>query len=114
MAPRKICAMGKLAAPEVVWSNSCTEFGVSGFQFNALSNCIRCHDGRGYANFTKGVGTNTVGMISASQNMVSCQACHDPHGGPNPYQLRSRPTNSDTLATGYHYTAETQGMSGLP
>ncbi len=93
------------AHSNAVWSNSFAQnSGVSGFQFNALSNCIRCHDGRGYANFTKGIGTNTVGMISASQNKITCQACHDPHGGPNEYQLRSRPANSDTLANGYHYT----------
>jgi len=35
--------------------------------------------------------------------MVSCQACHDPHGGPNAHQLRTRPANSDTLANGFHY-----------
>jgi hypothetical protein len=89
---------------EVVWSNSFAQnSSAPNFDFNGLGNCIRCHDGRGYVNFTKGIGTNTVGMIQASQNMVSCQACHDPHGGPNEHQLRTRPVNSDTLANGYHY-----------
>ncbi len=90
---------------EVVWSSSFAQnSGAPNFQFNNLGNCIRCHDGKGYVNFTKGVGTNTVGMIQSSQNMVACQTCHDPHGGPNANQLRTRPTNSDTLANGYHYT----------
>ena len=89
---------------EAVWSNSFAQnSGVSGFEFNGLNNCIRCHDAKGYVNFTKGIGTNTVGMISASHEVISCQTCHDPHGGPNEYQLRTRPTNSDTLANGYHY-----------
>jgi predicted CXXCH cytochrome family protein len=89
---------------EVVWSNSFAQGPTNAnYGTNNLGNCIRCHDGKGYVNFTKGIGTNTNGMISASQNMVSCQACHDPHGGPNDYMLRTRPTNSDTLANGYHY-----------
>ncbi|MGA2667524.1 MAG: T9SS type A sorting domain-containing protein [Ignavibacteria bacterium] len=73
------------------------------FGTNDLNNCIRCHDGWGYVNFTKGIGTNTNGMTLAKHEVINCATCHDPHGGPNLYQLRSRPTGSDTLATGYHY-----------
>lgn len=89
---------------EAVWSNSFAQnSGVSGFVFNSLDNCIRCHDAKGYVNFTKGIGTRTVGMIQASHDVISCQSCHDPHGGPNDYHLRTRPVNSDTLANGFRY-----------
>jgi Secretion system C-terminal sorting domain len=92
------------AHSQAVWSNSFAQnSGAPGFNFNGLGNCIRCHDAKGYANFSKGIGTNTVGMIEASHDFITCQACHDPHGGPNEYQLRTRPVNSDTLANGYHY-----------
>jgi hypothetical protein len=90
----------------VVWSSSFAQnSGAPGFEFNGLGNCIRCHDGRGYVNFTKGIGTNTVGMIQASQEMISCQACHDPHGNANDHWLRHMASSSDTLANGYHYNA---------
>ena len=54
-------------------------------------------------NFTKDRGTNTVGMIEASHNVITCQACHDPHGSSNEHQLRFGPSSSDTLANGYVY-----------
>lgn len=86
----------------VVWSNS---FAQNNYATpNDLGNCIRCHDGQGYVNFTKSKATFTNGMTVAKQEMVSCAACHDPHGSTNPYQLRTRPAGSDTLANGYHYT----------
>ena len=89
---------------EAVWSNSFAQnSGAPGFQFNTLSNCIRCHDARGYVNFTKNIGTNTVGLTEAQHEYVTCQACHDPHGGPNDHQLRYGPLSADTLATGYTY-----------
>lgn len=85
----------------VVWSSS---FAQNNNGTNDLGNCIRCHDGQGYVNFTKGIGTNTNGKTQASHEMVSCATCHDPHGNSNNAYLRSRPVNSDTLANGYHYT----------
>jgi predicted CXXCH cytochrome family protein len=91
-----------------VWSNS---FAQNNNGSNNLGNCIRCHDGQGYVNFTKGIGTNTNGKTVASHEMVSCSACHDPHGSSNPYQLRSRPQGSDTLANGYHYTGMGNGAT---
>lgn len=93
------------AHSEAVWSNSFAQnSGAPGFEFNSLNNCIRCHDAKGYINFTNGVGTNTVGMIEAQHEFITCQACHDPHGGPNDHQLRFGPSSADTLANGYHYT----------
>ncbi len=87
---------------KVVWSSS---FAQNNYATpNDLGNCIRCHDGQGYVNFTKSIATNTNGKTQASHEMVSCATCHDPHGSSNPYQLRSRPAGSDTLANGYHYT----------
>lgn len=74
------------------------------FGTNNLANCIRCHDNKGYINFTYGRGTNTTNYNLGEQTMIGCQGCHDQHGNENEFYLRNRPTNSDTLATGYHYT----------
>jgi hypothetical protein len=72
---------------------------------NNLGNCIRCHDGNGYVNFTKGKGTNTNNYNVSKQEMIACAVCHDPHGSNGiPNQIRSRQPNCDTLANGYHYT----------
>jgi hypothetical protein len=87
---------------EAIWSNSFAQGASS--QNNSLANCIRCHDGRGFVNFTKGLTTNTTGMVSASQQMIGCATCHDPHGNSNEYALRSTPAGSDTLANGFKYT----------
>lgn len=85
----------------VVWNNS---FAQNNNGTNNLDNCIRCHDGTGYVNFTKGVGTYTNGFTQAKQEMVACAVCHDPHGSTIAHQVRNRQPNSDTLANGYHYT----------
>lgn len=92
----------------VVWSSSFAQTNYA--TPNDLGNCIRCHDGKGYVNFTRGEATFTNGMTQASHEMVACATCHDPHGSSNPYQLRSRPTGSDTLANGYHYTNVGNGI----
>jgi len=95
----------------VVWSNS---FAQNNYATpNDLGNCIRCHDGQGYVNFTKSVATNTNGKTQASHEMVSCATCHDPHGSPNTANLRTRPAGSDTLANGYHYTGVGTGATCL-
>jgi hypothetical protein len=85
---------------EVVWSNS---FAQNNNGTNNLDNCIRCHDGTGYVNYTNGVGTYTNGFSVANQVNVTCAVCHDPHGGPD-HQLRKGPVNGDTLANGYRYS----------
>ncbi|HJY63624.1 MAG TPA: ammonia-forming cytochrome c nitrite reductase subunit c552 [Ignavibacteria bacterium] len=91
----------------VVYSNS---FVQQNNGTNDLGNCIRCHDGKGYVNFTKGIGTNTNSYNIAQQEMIACASCHDPHGSTNEFQLRTRPVNSDTLANGFHYTVVGNGI----
>jgi hypothetical protein len=71
---------------------------------NNLGNCIRCHDGNGYVNFTKGIGTNTNTYNISKKEHITCASCHDPHGNSNNAYIRNRPTNSDTLGNGFHYT----------
>jgi hypothetical protein len=90
------------AHSEVIWSNSFAQGSSS--QNNSLGNCIRCHDGQGFVNFTKGETTNTTGMKQSQLKNITCAACHDPHGNDNEFSLRDIPAGSDTLANGYEYT----------
>ncbi len=87
-----------------VWSGSFQNRDRS----NSLQDCVRCHDGRGYVNFTKDIGTNTDADVYTQDDLVfiSCESCHDPHGG----GLRSRPADSDTLASGLSYADIDLGM----
>ncbi len=82
---------------DAVWSNSFRNRDGS----NSLSDCVRCHDGRAYVNFTKGVGTNTSADVYGPDTFVTitCEACHDPHEG----GLRKAPASADTLAGGFAY-----------
>jgi len=72
---------------------------------NNLGDCIRCHDGQGFVNFTKGLTTDARTWTElANGTPVTCATCHDPHGNSNVASLRSTPVGSDTLATGFSYT----------
>lgn len=93
---------------EVPWTGSFAQGPSS--QNNSLSNCIRCHDGNGFVNFTKDRTTNTTDMIEADLEMIGCAACHDPHGNDNEFSLRDTPAGSDTLANGMQYTIGGKGM----
>jgi hypothetical protein len=86
---------------QALWSNSFAQ-GTSS-QNNSLQNCIRCHDGQGFINFTKGQITNTTGWTTANHTGIGCATCHDPHGNTNPASLRSTPAGSDTLANAYSH-----------
>lgn len=94
---------------ENVWRRTST--GVNAMT-NNLSDCIRCHDGQGYVNFTKGLTTNsTTWSERANASRIGCATCHDPHGNSNLYSLRGRPAGSDTLATGFQYTGGGTGRT---
>jgi nitrate/TMAO reductase-like tetraheme cytochrome c subunit len=91
---------------DAIWSSSFAQAtNNAAYGTNNNDNCIRCHDGRGYINFTRAVGTATQGMTAADQTKIACASCHDPHGNSNEYYLRNRPAGSDTLAGGYNYSS---------
>ncbi len=71
---------------------------------NNLSDCVRCHDARGYINYTKGLTTNAISWTDADHTSITCAACHDPHGNANVASIRIAPTVGDSLANGYDYT----------
>jgi hypothetical protein len=72
----------------------------SSYMTNTFGNCVRCHDGRGFVNFTQGKGTATENLTSVEP--FSCAVCHDPHSADNPHQLRK--VTADTLANGVPIT----------
>jgi len=88
---------------DAVWSGSFMNRDGS----NSLNDCVRCHDGRAYVNFTKGEGTNTSSDVYGPETFVdiTCEACHDPHAG----GLRKAPAAADTLAGGFAYDPEIFG-----
>jgi len=87
-----------------VWSGSFAQGTAS--QNNNLQNCIRCHDGQGFINFTKGKTTNTTGRVQGNQTHIGCPTCHDPHSN----EIRTTPAGSDTLANGYQYSVGGHGQ----
>ncbi|MEW5842290.1 MAG: T9SS type A sorting domain-containing protein [Bacteroidota bacterium] len=50
--------------------------------------CVRCHSGKGFAEFVEGVST-TDPYFDASYIPITCAACHDPHSDANVNQLRT-------------------------
>jgi hypothetical protein len=80
-----------------VWSNSFMNRDAS----NSLQDCVRCHDGRAYVNFTKGEGTNTASDVYGPMDhvVVTCETCHEPHTA----ELRKAMAAADTLAGGFVY-----------
>jgi hypothetical protein len=80
------------------------------YMTNSFGNCVRCHDARGFVNFTRSVGTPTENLYVYNQQMITCAACHEPHNSSNAYQLRK--VTADTLANGYVIPASV-GNGGL-
>lgn len=71
-----------------------------------LSQCMRCHAGKGFVAFTKGESITTpVSPTWAEHTTITCATCHDPHGNSNFASLRSTPAGSDTLGNGFSYTS---------
>ncbi len=73
------------------WVQSMHAQTLSGHGSHAVGNasCSYCHVGQD-ALVAWGVNTNYVeaGEDVTNPMTVTCAVCHDPHGGPNPYQLR--------------------------
>lgn len=96
---------------EALWNNSFAQTAAS--QNNSLGNCIRCHDSKGYINFTKGLTTNTTGWTIGNHTTIGCPTCHDPHGNNNEAYLRDSPASSDTLGNGFNYSSIITGAGKL-
>lgn len=82
---------------------------VTVYSFDA---CVRCHDGQAFVNFTKNRSfdnRSSSGYGRARHNYITCQSCHDSHAG----GLRSAPTTSDTLGTGFNYSLVNLGKGKL-
>jgi hypothetical protein len=86
-----------------VWNSSFAK-NITTTTYSIATDCMRCHDGQGFIDFTKGLPTDGSKWISASHTVITCQACHDPHVDvPGTYHLRNEPASSDTLGNGYNY-----------
>lgn len=49
--------------------------------------CVKCHTGKGFAQFAKGIQTNDP-YFDAEYTPITCAGCHDPHDATNVNQLR--------------------------
>lgn len=62
--------------------------------------CVRCHTGKGFVQYSKGV---PEASMDVTYNPISCVACHDPHDATKPNQLRKYATvlaNGETITAG--------------
>lgn len=88
---------------EALWE---TAFATRTMTTTDLNSCMRCHSGKGFIAFTKGQTISTpVSPTWAEHTPITCATCHDPHGNTNHASLRKEPASSDTLATGFDYSA---------
>jgi len=62
-------------------------------------NCVRCHTAPGFEDFIEHAGTTNVPYVTNTvYEAITCAACHDPHDGTHPHQLRA--ANIYTLPEG--------------
>ena len=90
---------GKVATP----ANQRGFTGTTVVTTYTLDQCVRCHDGQAFVNFTQGRSFDrrtASGYSRLARTPINCQTCHDPHTA----GLRTVPASSDTLANGYNYT----------
>jgi hypothetical protein len=77
------------------WNNSRHAIATRSPSGPTRTQCVRCHTAAGIADFIETgnpYGSNTV------YEAITCAACHDPHDGSNPHQLRA--ANIYTLPEG--------------
>ena len=92
------------AHAEAIWETGFASTSDTGPITNfTLSICVRCHDGGAFVEFTKGgsFDRRSPGYNIFTKNEITCQTCHEPHGG----VLRVAPAIGDTLGNGYNYSA---------
>ncbi|MBX2993140.1 MAG: T9SS type A sorting domain-containing protein [Bacteroidetes bacterium] len=83
------------------------------------ANCQPCHTGAGFLYYTRNAPASydTIGIAAKwvlsrdAGTSISCQACHDPHGNNNPYQLRS--VRLDSLRNGYRIPESFNNNPGM-
>jgi formate-dependent nitrite reductase cytochrome c552 subunit len=78
----------------------------------SLNDCVRCHDGQAYVNFTEGRSFDNraaSGYSRLARTPITCVTCHEPHSA----ALRKAPAASDTLSTGYRYGGVNFGKGSL-
>mgnify|MGYP001613280002 CR=1 FL=1 len=97
---------------EAVWSNSFRSSGTTVISNYTLSTCVRCHDGKAFVAFTEGEtfdNRTSSGYSEITHDKITCQTCHEPHGG----TLRVAPAAGDTLGDGYDYSSVNFGTGKI-
>ena len=54
--------------------------------------CVRCHTAGGFADYLEHRGNSATYATNTVYEAITCAACHDPHDGSNPHQLRGGPS----------------------
>ncbi len=99
---------GKVASP----ANRRGYTGTSVVTAYTLNDCVRCHDGQAYVNFTEGRSFDNrtaSGYSRLARTPITCLTCHEPHST----ALRKAPASSDTLSMGYRYSGVNFGKGSL-